>query len=46
MTKIEFMIACEAACIDPAIALESDSIIEALKDKDAARVILVLETEF
>lgn len=46
MTKLEFMAQCGERCIDPSIALENDDIVEALKAKDDAKVLELLDNEF
>jgi hypothetical protein len=46
MTQNEFNQLCNDQLIDPAIALENDEIISALKDRDDAQVILLLTTQF
>jgi hypothetical protein len=46
MTKNEFMQLCAAACIDPAIALENDNVIDAIRAGDAQRVKYLLTNEF
>jgi hypothetical protein len=46
MTKNEFMQLCAAACIDPAIALENDNVIDAIRAGDAQRVQYLLTNEF
>jgi hypothetical protein len=46
MTKNEFMQLCAAACIDPAIALENDDVIDAIRAGDVDRVQFLLNNEF
>jgi hypothetical protein len=46
MTKIEFLVLCGARMIDPQIALENESIREAVKSGDAERVRELLDSEF
>jgi len=46
MTQNEFNLLCNDQLIDPAIALENDEIVSALKDRDDAQVILLLTTQF
>jgi hypothetical protein len=46
MTQNEFNQLCNDQLIEPAIALENDEIVNALKDRDDARVILLLTTQF
>jgi len=46
MTKNEFMQLCAAACIDPAIALENDNVIDAIRAGDVERVQYLLTNEF
>jgi hypothetical protein len=46
MTKNEFMQLCATACIDPAIALENDNVIDAIRAGDAQRVQYLLTNEF
>jgi hypothetical protein len=47
MTKNEFALLCGEYLIDPAIALENEKIVAALKEKKpAAEIRRLLETEF
>ena len=46
MTRLEFMAACAAAHVAPAVALECPEIRDALRARDAARVITLLQTTF
>jgi hypothetical protein len=46
MTKNEFMQLCAAACIDPAVALENDNVIDAIRAGDARLVQFLLDNEF
>jgi hypothetical protein len=46
MTQNEFNQLCNDQLIEPAIALENDEIVSALKDRDDAQVILLLTTQF
>jgi hypothetical protein len=46
MTKNQFFTECEARTIHPAIALENDELLEALQEKDDARVIQILDEQF
>jgi hypothetical protein len=46
MTKLEFLALCGEHNIEPAIALENDAIIEALKAKNDEQVIQILTEEF
>ena len=46
MTRLEFMAACAAAHVAPAVALECPEIRDALRARDAARVITLLQTNF
>ena len=46
MTKLDFLAACGNRCIEPAIALENDAIIEALQNRDDAKVLELLDSEF
>lgn len=46
MTKNEFMQLCAAACIDPAVALENDNVIDAIRAGDVDRVQYLLNNEF
>ena len=46
MTKTEFLALCAQACIDPAIALENDDVIDAIRAGDVDRVQYLLTNEF
>ena len=46
MTKLEFLSACAERFIEPNIALENESVIEALKSRDVEAVIKALDEEF
>jgi hypothetical protein len=46
MKVTEFVARCENVFVAPEIALENQSVRDALADKDDARVIELLETEF
>ena len=46
MTQNEFMQKCNALLIDHNIALENDEIINALRERNDAQVIELLETQF
>jgi hypothetical protein len=46
MSKLEFLSLCGERCIDPDLALENDNLVQALKDKDFDKVLVVLDTEF
>ena len=46
MNKNQFMQLCAAACIDPAIALENDNVIDAIRAGDARLVQFLLDNEF
>ena len=46
MTKPEFLALCLERSIDPALALESDAVIAALRAKDRDAVIAALDSEF
>ena len=46
MTKPEFLTSCLERFIDPALALENENVCEALKNKDDAKVIYLLDNEF
>ncbi len=46
MTEFEFLSICGELLIDPAIALENEHVIEALKAKDQKKIIQTLKTEF
>lgn len=46
MTTITFAALCSQRLINPAIALESDAVREALARRDDKRVIELLDTEF
>lgn len=46
MKKLDFEVLCGELLISPAIALESQSVRDALADRDDKRVRLLLETEF
>ena len=46
MTMLEFDIACGDRCLHPAMALEEDFIMEALKSGDDDLVLTLLDSEF
>ena len=46
MTQTNFYELCNQHCILPAIALENDALIEALKNKDDAEVNRILTEDF
>ena len=46
MTLLEFEALCGELCIDPAIALENEDVVEAIKAKDWDRVERLLKEEF
>ena len=46
MTQTQFTAICGELLIDPAIALENENVVAALKAKDDAKVRKVLESEF
>jgi hypothetical protein len=46
MTKNEFMALCAAACIDPAVAFENDSVTAAIRAGDVEQVQYLLTNEF
>lgn len=46
MTRLDFLAACLAADVAPAVALECPEIRDALRARDAARVITLLQTTF
>lgn len=46
MTKNEFAALCAEHTIDPAVALENENIVEALRNKDDAEVKRILKEEF
>ena len=46
MTKNEFLALCAQACIDPAVALENDNVIDAIRAGDARLVQFLLDNEF
>jgi len=46
MTQTQFIAQCEELTIAPGIALENEEIINALKSKDDALVIELLQTQF
>ena len=46
MTKNQFMALCAAACIDPAIALENDNVVAAIRAGDVDQVKYLLTNEF
>lgn len=46
MTKNQFMELCAAAYIDPAIALENDNVVDAIRAGDVERVKYLLTNEF
>ena len=46
MTQTQFIAQCEELTIAPSIALENEKIVNALKSKDDALVIELLQTQF
>jgi hypothetical protein len=46
MTKIEFVALCAERTIDPKLALENESIVEALQNRNDALVVELLDNEF
>jgi len=46
MSKNEFLVLCSNYDIDPAIALENDNVVEALRNRDDNAVATILESEF
>jgi hypothetical protein len=46
MTQSQFATLCAAQCIDPAIALENDNVIAAIRAGDIAALTAVLQNEF
>ena len=46
MTAIQFELACAQRTIDPGLALENESVCEALKERDDNRVMWLLDKEF
>lgn len=46
MTRSEFNAACMGLTIDPSLALENENIVQALQDRDAAKVLQILAEEF
>jgi hypothetical protein len=46
MTKNEFLALCAQACIDPALALENDNVVAAIRAGDARLVQFLLDNEF
>jgi hypothetical protein len=46
MTQNQFAALCEELTIDPAIALENENVVEALKEKDDEAVERILKEEF
>lgn len=46
MTKNQFLALCGKYAIDPALALENDSVVEALRSRDAGEVERILAEEF
>jgi hypothetical protein len=46
MTKTEFIAACSDRFIDPALALENEAVIAALRAKNSAAVIAALDSQF
>lgn len=46
MTQTAFVLLCNEYGIDPAIALENDNIVAALKARDADKVAIILSEEF
>jgi len=46
MSRTVFNALCSERLIDPAIALENENVIEALKSKSTSALIKILDTEF
>lgn len=46
MTKNQFLALCGKYAIDPALALENDDVVEALRSRDADEVERILAEEF
>ena len=46
MTQNQFNALCNEHCIHPSIALENEDIVEALQNKDDAKVVDILINEF
>lgn len=46
MTQNQFNALCNEHCIYPSIALENEELIEALQNKDDAKVVDILTNEF
>lgn len=46
MSILEFEALCGEALVDPALAIENDNIVRALRDKDDAEVKRLIEEEF
>jgi hypothetical protein len=46
MTRLEFLALCGEYNVDPAVALENEAVVEALRQRDAAEVERVLREEF
>lgn len=46
MTKNEFVVICIKKTIDPALALENDEVIQAIKSNDVDLLVTVLDNQF
>ena len=46
MTKSDFLYLCNERCIDPAIALESEKVREAIRLDDICWLIAILDNDF
>lgn len=46
MTRLEFVSLCGTYLIDPAIVLENEAIVKALKERDDSKVIRLVKTKF
>lgn len=46
MTRTQFLALCGKYAIDPALALENDSLVEALRSRDAEEVERILAEDF
>lgn len=46
MTQNQFNALCNEHCIHPSIALENEELIEALQNKDDAKVVEILTNQF
>lgn len=46
MTQTQFITECNARYIEPAIALENDELVQALKNRDDDAVISILDNQF